>query len=95
MIFKDVIGFYTVDDICRILNIARATFYRLYDDPEANFPRSNKLTTKDKAHPRWWIPAVHEWIRNRLKEEVEAPSRHVNRASARTGHLERDKTTHR
>ncbi len=72
MIFKDEIGFYTVNDICRILNIGRATFYRLLDDPDANFPPSSKLTSKDKAQPKWWIPYVHAWIRVKLQAWNEA-----------------------
>ncbi|NTF35034.1 helix-turn-helix domain-containing protein [Rhizobium skierniewicense] len=77
MIFNDNIGFYSVNDICRILNIGRATFYRLLADPEAQFPPSNKLTSK-KGQPKWFIPHVHAWIREKLDQasrEADAASR--------------------
>jgi predicted DNA-binding transcriptional regulator AlpA len=86
MIFNDVFGFYTIKDICRILNIARATFYRILRNKGARFPPASTFTS-DNGPPRWFIPEVHEWIRVQMKKprDFVSPKKAPRKAPPRTG----------
>ncbi|MBV7522327.1 helix-turn-helix domain-containing protein [Ensifer sp. ENS12] len=53
----ETIGFYSVKDICRILNVSRTTFWRMRRD--RMFPEPAEMYGRLL---RWPIPQVHEWI---------------------------------
>ncbi|MBX5218751.1 AlpA family phage regulatory protein [Rhizobium sp. NLR8a] len=63
MIFNDPVGFYTAREVCRITTLSRRSLYRYLD--KGRFPYPVEFSKRRKV---WWIPDVHQWIREQLRK---------------------------
>ena len=66
-----------IHEVSKIVGLARATIYKLLQNPQSNFPRPLKLTDGPrKGSPVAWILSeVQDWTRSRTQNRCEYPGR--------------------
>ncbi len=66
-----------IDEVSKIIGLARATIYKLLNNPNSKFPRPIKLTDGvRKGTPVAWVRAeVHDWVHERAKTRCEYSAR--------------------
>ncbi|WNF53013.1 AlpA family transcriptional regulator [Pseudomonas sp. SG20052] len=66
-----------MEEVSKIVGLARSTLYKFMSDPENDFPRPVKLSaaTGKGAAVAWVLSEVHQWVRSRLASRCEYESR--------------------
>lgn len=66
-----------IDEVSKIIGLARATIYKLLNNPKSKFPRPIKLTDGvRKGTPVAWVRAeVQDWVHERAKTRCEYSAR--------------------
>jgi predicted DNA-binding transcriptional regulator AlpA len=54
-------GFYTIKDVCRLLNVARETLRR-WEDQEPSFPKRTRLSRHARGRAGYLRREIDEWI---------------------------------
>lgn len=71
-----------IEEVSKIVGLARSTLYKFLSDPDHDFPRPVKLsaaTAKD-APVAWVLAEVQQWARSRLAFRCEFEPRKETRA---------------
>jgi prophage regulatory protein len=66
-----------MEEVSKIVGLARSTLYKFLSDPENDFPRPVRLSaaTGKGAAVAWVLAEVHQWVRSRLSSRCEYESR--------------------
>lgn len=62
-----------IAEVMAIVGLARATIYKLMNEPESEFPKTVKLTNSNArgAPVAWVLSEVHAWARARIEARNE------------------------
>jgi len=66
-----------MEEVSKIVGLARSTLYKFLSDPENDFPRPVRLSaaTGKGAAVAWVLAEVQQWVRSRLSSRCEYESR--------------------
>ena len=71
-----------IEEVSKIVGLARSTLYKFLSDPDHDFPRPVKLSaaTAKGAPVAWVLAEVQQWARSRLAFRCEYETRKETRA---------------